>query len=100
MRMLLVVACLVVSAFGLSVATVAAQSPHDPAATVWEAGGSNMGECSAFLGTMQKRDDVNAIILEYGDVLGISSPGELYHVRAQQQVSLPPIQECLPRQLP
>jgi hypothetical protein len=67
----------------------------DPGTQVWQAGGSNMGECSAYLGGMQVRDDVNALIRQYGDLLGVSSPGELYRVRAQQQVNLPPAQECL-----
>ncbi len=39
-----------------------AANPPDPGTTVYEAGGSNMGECSAFLGTQQVRDDVNRII--------------------------------------
>jgi hypothetical protein len=72
----------------------------DPATQVWEAGGSNMGECSSFLGGMQVRDDVNHIIKDNGDVLGISSPGELFRVRARQQENLPPAQECLQRHLP
>jgi hypothetical protein len=92
------------SALALAIATFAgpatAFARADPGPTVWQAGGSNMGECSAYLGGMQARDDVNRIIQEYGDVLGISNPGELFRVRAQQPVSLPPAQECLQRALP
>ena len=76
-----------------------AANPPDPATTVYEAGGSNLGECSAFLGTRQLRDDVNQIIRLNGDQLGIKSPGQIYHVRAQQQNNLPPEQECLPRNI-
>ena len=76
-----------------------AVNPPDPATTVYEAGGGNLGECSAFLGTRQIRDDVNQIIRLYGDQLGIDNPGQIYHVRAQQEVNLPPEQECLPRNL-
>jgi len=71
----------------------------DPATTAYEAGGSNLGECSAFLGTRQVRDDVNQIIRLYGDQLGIDNPGQIYHVRAQQENNLPPAQECLPRNI-
>ncbi len=76
-----------------------APNPPDPATTVYEAGGSNLGECSAFLGTRQIRDDVNQIIRLHGDQLGIENPGQIYHVRAQQQNNLPPEQECLPRNI-
>ena len=76
-----------------------AADPPDPATTVYEAGGSNLGECSAFLGTLQLRDDVNRIIRLNGDQLGIDNPGQIYHVRAQQEVNLPPAQECLQRNL-
>ena len=71
-------------------------APPDPATTVWEAGGSNMGECSAYLGTRQVRDDVNRLILA-GAIPGVENPGQIYHVRAQQEESKPPEQECLRR---
>ncbi len=70
--------------------------PADPATTVWEAGGSNMGECSAYLGTLQVRDDVNRLILA-GAIPGVENPGQVYSVRAQQEESKPPQQECLRR---
>ncbi len=70
--------------------------PADPATTVWEAGGSNMGECSSYLGTRQVRDDVNRLIRE-GAIPGVDNPGQVYHVRAQQEESKPPEQECLRR---
>ncbi|MDQ3822080.1 MAG: hypothetical protein M3321_02430 [Actinomycetota bacterium] len=62
-------------------------------------GRSNMGLCSSYLGHLQVRDDVNAIIRELGDRLGIASPGELYSVRARQHENGPAEQECSPRQL-
>ena len=69
-------------------------------------GGSNLGECSAYLGQRDVpgvpnvRADVNHTIKEFGPFLGISSPGALYSVRAKQQVNLAPADECLKRQLP
>lgn len=84
-------------ALALLAGTAPTSAQSTGATRVWEAGGSNMGECSAYLGSMQVRDDVNRLIREYGDALGVSSPGELYRVRAQQEVSLPPAQECLKR---
>jgi hypothetical protein len=65
-----------------------------------------MGECSAYLGQLDVpgvtnvRASVNHVIKQYGDALGLSSPGALYSVRAKQEVNLAPAQECLPRQLP
>lgn len=88
-------AALAVLALGLAGTTGARAA--DPATTAWAAGASNMGECSAFLGTQGLRDDVNAMIRERGDVLGIANPGQIFHLRARQPVSLPPAQECLPR---
>lgn len=77
--------------------TVPAFAQTDASTRVWQVGGSNMGECSSYLGKMQVRDDVNQIIRQYGDVLGIDNPGQIFHVRAQQPESLPPAQECLQR---
>jgi hypothetical protein len=71
-------------------------APVDPATTVWEAGGSNMGECSAYLGDRQVRDDVNRLIKD-GAIPGVENPGRVYSVRAQQEESKPPEQECLRR---
>ena len=73
-----------------------APPPADPGTTVYEAGGSNMGECSAYLGTRQVRDDVNRLILA-GAIPGVENPGQVYSVRAQQEESKPPEQECLRR---
>jgi len=74
---------------------------NNPGVTVWQHGGSNMGECSAYLAsTLGVRDDINHAIQEFGPLLGLSSPGALYSVRAQQQVNGAPADECLPRQLP
>ena len=47
--------------------------------------------------TLKVRDDVNQIIRLRGDELGIDNPGQIYHVRAQQENNLPPAQECLQR---
>ena len=74
---------------------------NNPGVTVWEHGGSNMGECSAFLATtLGVRDDINHTIKEFGPFLGLSSPGALYSVRARQKTNAAPAAECLPRQLP
>lgn len=103
-----IVGALALTALALPATPALADSaaPGDPATNVWLHGGSNMGECSAYLaqldvpGVANVRAEVNQIINEYGAYLGISSPGALYSVRAQQQVSLAPAEECLPRQLP
>ncbi len=79
-------------------AVAATPGTPDPATTVWEAEGSNMGICSAYLGTLGVRSDVNQIIRVNGDALGIANPGVLVRVRAQQSASKPPAQECLQRQ--
>ena len=92
-RILAVVAC---SALLAVTAGPALGAPADPATTVWEAGGSNMGECSAYLGTRQVRDDVNRLIKD-GAIPGVENPGQVYKVRAQQEESKPPEQECLRR---
>jgi hypothetical protein len=84
-------------ALGLVAGPVAA-AENDAPDRVWEVGGSNMGLCSAYLGQLGVRQDVNHLIKEFGPMLGISSPGELYSVRAQQPTSLPPAEECLRRQ--
>lgn len=69
------------AAFGA--VTTASAEPH-----------SNMGLCSAYLGHLQVRDDVNRIIVQNGDLFGIRSPGELYRVRAQQRDLGTAEQEC------
>ena len=104
------VACLAVAAVGLVVAApgsaAAGGAPPDPGQVVWEHGGSNMGECSAYLaqldvpGVTNVRAEVNQIINDYGSFLGIPDPGALYSVRARQADNLPPAQECLARSLP
>jgi hypothetical protein len=91
---------------GTATAAFAGPAGGSAAYNVWEHGGSNLGECSAYLGQLavpgvtNVRAEVNHVIQQYGDVLGIASPGALYSVRAQQQVNLQPAQECMPRQLP
>ena len=91
------VACSALLALAATPAFAASGTPPDPGTTVYNAGGSNMGECSAYLSTQQHRDDVNRIIRLYGDQLGIDNPGQIFHVRAQQEVNQPPAQECLQR---
>jgi len=96
-------------ALGPLAATTAAEA--DPAGgsaatNVWIHGGSNLGECSSYLGQLDVPDagniraEVNHAIQQFGAELGIASPGALYSVRARQDSSLAPVQECLPRQLP
>ncbi len=75
----------------------AAGAAADPSQTAADAGASNMGVCSSFIGRLQVRDDVNLVIIERGDALGLSSPGELYRVRAQMSVELAPKDECVKR---
>lgn len=70
-----------------------------PAAAAPPSTASNMGVCSSYLGHLQVRDDVNHLIREVGEVLGLGSPGELYRVRAHQHVNGTPEQECLKRDL-
>ncbi len=67
---------------------------------------SNMGYCSSYLARLEVpgvgnvRAEVNQVIKDFGDVLGLASPGDLYRVRAHQHVNGPAPQECTPRQLP
>jgi len=96
----------VLALVGLATPAVAAPSGGSAATNVWEHGGSNLGECSAYLGQLDVpgvanvRAEVNHTIQQFGSQLGIASPGALYSVRAKQQVNLAPAEECLPRQLP
>jgi hypothetical protein len=83
----------------LCLAVVAVAATGAGAAGAGNEGRSNMGLCSSYLGQLQVRDDVNAIIRQFGDQLGIGSPGELYRVRAKQHVNGPAEQECSPRRL-
>ncbi len=95
-----------VLAFGIATPAFATPAGGDAATNVWIHGGSNLGECSAYLGQLDApgvanvRADVNHTIKKFGPLLGLSSPGALYSVRAKQDVNLAPAQECLPRQLP
>ncbi len=71
----------------------------DPSQIVSDAGASNLGVCSSFLGRRQLRDDVNRII-NSGAIPGIENPGQLYKIRAKERPQgATPQQECLPRQL-
>ena len=80
-------------------AVVAAAGAATGTAGAANDGRSNMGLCSSYLGQLQVRDDVNAIIREFGSQFGIASPGALYRVRAHQHENGPAEQECSPRRL-
>ena len=82
---------------GTAPAALASDWTHEnnPGVTVWEHGGSNLGECSAYLATvLGVRDDVNHLIT---NVLG-TTPGSIYSNRARQAVNLDPVHECLQHQ--
>lgn len=85
-----------VAALGL--AGVAGAEPPAPGERPTEAGASNMGICSSYLGQTGHRAAVNHLILEFGPVLGVESPGELYRQRAKERNEGTPEEECLPRQ--
>jgi hypothetical protein len=86
---------------GLGLAGQAGAVVDEPGTQPWEAGASNMGLCSAYLGQTQGRLEPNARA-EVNHLIqtlpfGYTSPGELFSVRARQEVSLPPEQECVRR---
>ena len=89
-------AMLVSGALMLSASGVAlAGSPNDAPQRAYDAGASNLGFCSAYLGQLGVRDDVNRIIVEQFPV----SPGVIYRDRARQQENAPsPQEECVRRQ--
>ena len=89
----LVACCLGTSA--VVAGSASADSPNAAPQRALDVGASNMGFCSAFLGQLQVRDDVNRIIVENFPV----SPGSLFRERAKQEANAPtPAQECLQRQ--
>jgi hypothetical protein len=98
-RMMVAVAAGVMALVGGG-ATAAAAAPPSHA--------SNMGVCSSYLaqldvpGAGNIRASVNHVIKAVGPLLDppLSSPGDLYKVRAHQHVNADPVQECTPRQLP
>lgn len=77
---------------------------------------SNLGLCSPFLSGLPSpvdpvtgeplggnaRSGVNQLIIRYGEPQpdALSSPGELYKIRAREHPSAPAEQECLPRRQP
>lgn len=95
----------------LTVAGPAWAAPSAPPGTP-----SNMGLCSPFLAGLpapldpvtgdtlggNARSGVNQLIVRYGELQpdALSSPGELYRVRAREHPSAPAEQECLPRRQP
>lgn len=73
----------------------------DPGGNPWEAGASNMGLCSAFLGQTDgtfepnARAEVNHLVKELG--FGYRNNGELYSLRAKQKENMHPAFECVRR---
>lgn len=64
---------------------------------------SNMGLCSAFLGQLGIRSDVNELLRELGAFLPdgpFDNVGELYRIRAKEKPTAPAAEECLPRDQP
>ena len=64
---------------------------------------SNMGLCSAFLGQLGSRSDVNELLRELGAFLPdgpFDNVGELYRIRAKEKPTASAAEECLPRDRP
>jgi hypothetical protein len=79
---------------------VVSAAPQDPGDTPARPAVSNMGLCSAFLGQLGARDDVNHLLKELGPFLPdgpFDNPGELYRIRAGQHPNASAEQECLRR---
>lgn len=85
----------------LAIALPGAARTDDPGATPWEAGASNMGLCSAFLGQTDgmfepnARAEVNHLLKAFG--FGYRNNGELYSLRAKQKENQHPALECVRR---
>ena len=91
------VAALMVAMVVASTFPAFAKPPRDPSQIVSDAGGSNLGVCSSFLGRQQLRDDVNRII-NSGAIPEIDNPGELFEIRAKEHPQgSTPEQECQQR---
>lgn len=105
-------ACSFLVAVGVGLLAGPAQAaPEAPAGTP-----SNMGLCSPFLAGLpapvdpvtgevlggNARSGVNQLIIRFGELQpdALSSPGELYKVRAREHPVGPAEQECLPRRQP
>ena len=97
MKMRAVVVGLVVGAIGV---VPAGSALAEPDGTPGQAHVSNMGLCSAFLGQIGARAEVNHLLKEIGPFLPdgpYNSPGELYRIRARQHPNATAAQECLAR---
>jgi hypothetical protein len=81
----------------------AADAATNPGETPARGKASNMGLCSAFLGQVGARADVNELLREFGPFLPdgpFDSPGELYRIRAQEHPNADAEDECLQRPRP
>ena len=94
-------AAVVATVLVVSLALPATARNDDPGGRPWEAGASNMGLCSAYLGQTDgifepnARAEVNHLLKEFG--FGYKNNGELYSVRAQQKENQHPTLECVRR---
>lgn len=80
-----------------AVPATAAGAAQDPGDTPARGAVSNMGLCSAYLGQLGVRADVNELVREFGPFLPdgpFDSPGELYRIRARQHPDASAEQEC------
>lgn len=78
----------------------ASAEARDPGETPARAVVSNMGLCSAYLGQIGVRSDVNHLVKDLGPVLPdgpFDSPGELYRIRARQHPNASAEAECVQR---
>ena len=79
----------------------ASAEPTNPGDTPARPVVSNMGMCSAFLGQLGVRSEVNHLLKEIGPFLPdgpYNSPGELYRIRAREHPDAPAAAECVQRQ--
>lgn len=104
------------SSLTLLLGAVAVAGPAQAAPGAPPGAPSNMGLCSPFLAGLPSpvdpvtgeplggnaRSGVNQLVIRYGELQpdALSSPGELYKVRAREHPVAPAEQECLPRRQP
>lgn len=89
-----------VAALLVSPTVTQAKAPDDTPAS---GKASNMGLCSAFLGQLGVRSDVNELLRELGPFLPdgpFENVGELYRIRAKEKPTASAAEECLPRDQP
>lgn len=85
---------------GIAIPGAALAAGTNPGTTPAKPVVSNMGLCSAFLGQLGVRDDINHMVKEIGPFLPdgpYNSPGELYRIRARQHPDAPAETECTAR---